>query len=97
MFDGVRIIGGIADLTMSSRGDVLYISGPTTAADAYEDCVGYTRRQSNARRFRVEALPGPGTKSAGLALSPDGTRLAVNIQGQQSGDIWIKQSSTKDR
>ncbi len=89
VFDGieVRVPWGVTDLTLSHSGLLAYT---TPGINAPEDVVWVTRDG------RTEVVDPDWTRDIefeGIALSPDGSRLAVEILPLAANrtDIWIKQ------
>ena len=72
---------------VSETGTVVYASG--TASRRYQV------RWVDRRGASTPVDPGwsfdPGSNNRGLALSPDGSRLAITILGETAEDIWIKE------
>ncbi|MFC1639843.1 TolB family protein, partial [Gemmatimonadota bacterium] len=91
MFDGLRTKPfGFVDVALSSSGDLVYVSG-TVSAEApspsgtpvWVDRSGQTTSVEPGWTFDVPL-------NWSLALSPDGTQLAIGIL-EQTADVWIKQ------
>ena len=82
LVEGVAAAGIASQFTLSESGALLYASG---AGSGYE-LVWVSRAGA------VEAVDPDWTGELGSpALSPDGSRLAVAVQGPTSMDIWVKQ------
>jgi len=89
VLDGIEVRGtwGVTDLTLSHSGLLAYA---TPGINTPEDVVWVTRDG------RTEVVDPDWTRDVefeGIALSPDGSRLAVQIQppAGDRDDIWIKQ------
>jgi Tol biopolymer transport system component len=90
VLEGIRVAFGQADMAVSTRsGTVLYSTG---IADGSGDAWEPVWVDRSGRPTPVD--PGwrltPGSNT-GLKLSPDGTRLAINILTSGTSDTWIKQ------
>ena len=88
LFEGIMTKPfGSVDLALSASGTLMYVQGAASAASVEAAWVG--------RDGLVEPLRPPLTVSApnnrGMAISPDGTRLAIDAVGPKSVDIWVKQ------
>ncbi|MDX1645951.1 MAG: protein kinase [Longimicrobiales bacterium] len=89
MMDGLSVGQfGSADLQIAEDGTLVYMAGPTTS--------GLGRAVWVDREGRVTPVDpdwafDPGMPEAALALSPDGTRLAVKINTEAGEDIWVKE------
>ncbi|MEX2047998.1 MAG: protein kinase [Gemmatimonadota bacterium] len=82
LVEGVAMDGTAAQFTLSESGTLLYESG----AGSTSELVWVSRGGA------VEVVDPDWTGGFGSpALSPDGTRLAVAIQGATSMNIWVKQ------
>jgi Tol biopolymer transport system component len=78
---------GSADLAVSREGTLLYVPG--AAAGSVGEVVWVSRAGAvTALQPPLKVSP---SSNRGLALSPDGTRLAMDIVGPQSVDLWVKQ------
>ena len=89
VMDGVRIAFGVADLAVSSRsGALLYATGAGSAGTGWVPTWVDRKGQAVPVDPEWEMIPG---SNIGLSISPDGTRLAVNILTGGSTDVWIKQ------
>jgi serine/threonine-protein kinase len=78
---------GSVDLAVSREGTLLYVPGAANAAAGEAVWVG---RDGAVASFNPPLNIGPSTRRS-LALSPDGTRLALDVVGPRSTDIWVKQ------
>ncbi len=82
---GVATFGAV-DIAISSLGDLLYAAGATM--DSYRRVV-WVARNGTISQVDTPAVDGLFTS---LALSPDGSRIALGVAGATSGeDIWVKQ------
>jgi serine/threonine-protein kinase len=92
LIDGLRNKGnGWMDISLSASGDLIYVSGASlrAAPRGYGTPV-WVDRSGNATAVETGwlfSLP----QNLSLALSPDGSRLAINIRDGLSSDIWVKQ------
>jgi serine/threonine-protein kinase len=85
MFDGVGTrIGGSVDLALSDNGTLAY----TTQGTNISERVVWASRDGVTRP--VDPAWVREDEFEGLALSPDGTRLAVEVVTDRRSDIWIK-------
>ena len=71
---------GAVDFSVARDGSLVYVEGPSL--DAGRTLV------SVDRRGREEALTAPPRNYFNMRLSPDGSRLALDVRDQES-DIWI--------
>ncbi len=86
LFDGVGVRRfGWVDLTLSDHGTLAYI---TIGTDIPERVVWLTR---DGETRIVDPAWVRDEEFEGLALSPDGTRLAIEIITNNRADIWVKQ------
>ncbi len=87
----VTKVSGAANFAMSSDGSLVYASGESVAAS--ERGLVWVDRQG-----REEAIPAPKRLYAYPRISPDGTRVALDIRDQEN-DIWLwdiaRQSMTR--
>jgi serine/threonine-protein kinase len=81
--------GSTANVAVSEGGTLVYYAGEPRAVHQTVQAVWVTRDG------RASAIDSGWTMvrpfNGGLSLSPDGSRLAVAIAGDQTSDIWIKQ------
>ena len=86
VLEGVRrtVAGttGAAQFAVSTTGNLVYLSGPTSPATTYE--VGIADRTGEVTRLPIP--PGPFTH---VRVSRDGTRLAVGRDDGKEAGIWI--------
>ncbi len=80
---------GAADLAISREGTLAYIPGRATGGDGSVEAV-WVGRDGSAKSLDPP-LKFTGSANRGLSLSPDGTRLAIDVLGTRSVDIWVKQ------
>ena len=83
VLDGVRA----PDMALSASGTLVYVSGASGQATAEAVWVS---RQGQAAPIEPGWAFVP-TSQGGLALSPNGRRLAVSAQAGSNGDIWVKE------
>ncbi len=89
VLDGVRVAFGNADLALSLSGTMLYVKGAATGGgDAFAPA--WVERDGTSSIIDPNWRMTAGA-NGGIAISPDGSRLAVNIRGDATSDIWIKQ------
>jgi len=79
---------GAASLAIADDGTLAYVTGSTTS--------GLSRAVWVARDGTVTAVDStwvfdPGLPEAAIAVSPDGTHLAVKVNTEAGEDIWVKQ------
>jgi serine/threonine-protein kinase len=82
--DGVRA----PDMVLGPSGTLVYVSG-ASAGQAMVEAV-WVSRQGQAAPIEPGWTFAP-TSQGGLALSPDGRRLAVSALAGSNGDIWVKE------
>jgi Tol biopolymer transport system component len=88
VLDGVSSNSGNPDFALSSSGTVIYIRGP--GRDVGETFVPVWVDRTG-RSTPVDADWSFESRGSGLALSPDGKRVAVAVIGGRDIDIWVKQ------
>jgi serine/threonine-protein kinase len=87
--DGVAVGPfGSADLAISDDGTLVYMAGGATSGLARAVWVD---RMGNVATVDPGWEFDPGMPEAALALSPDGTRLAVKMSTEAGEDIWVKE------
>jgi Tol biopolymer transport system component len=87
--DGVSVGQfGSADLSVASDGTFVYMAGPASSGLARAVWVD---REGVVTPIDPEWEFDPGMPEAALAISPDGTRLAVKINTEAGEDIWVKE------
>jgi serine/threonine-protein kinase len=85
LFEGVHVIGGmIASFALSLEGSLLYVAGNAVRA-------GEIVRVDRTGNVTVLDPEWPPVLVFSSALSPDGRRLALEINEGQRNDIWIKE------
>ncbi len=80
---------GAVDLAVSSAGSLAYVPGETDAGRGIMELVTVSREGAIKPLDPPEALY-PATRR-GMALSPDGRRLVLDIMGSTGPDLWVKQ------
>ena len=88
VLEGVRVgLRGAAHLALSETGTLVYRtgSGVTLVEPVWVERDGTARAIDPEWRIRAVT-----SGNQGLALSPDGSRLALNIWGDGSTGLWIK-------
>jgi serine/threonine-protein kinase len=89
LVEGIRVAGGFGavDLTLSETGTLLYLVGPPAGTSE----VVWVERDGTVQPVDPDWSDDLAVNS--LALSPDGTRLAVSARrgDEESADIWVKQ------
>ncbi len=99
VLDGVRIPGCCtADIAVSANGTLIYVAGSSVAVTARYQPVWVTRAGAATPMDSGWTLPITTNQTCscggGLALSPDGRRLALSVErvpGSGNGDIYVKQ------
>jgi serine/threonine-protein kinase len=90
LFEGVMTKPfGSADLAISATGTIAYVPGLASTAGGVAEVV-YVSREGAISPLNPPATINPSANRA-LSLSPNGTRLALDVVGVASPDIWIKQ------
>ena len=95
VLDGVRAVSITADIAVSANGTLIYVVGDTTLSTTWYQPVWVTRAGAETpidSGWKVPVTTTSCSCNGGLALSPDGHRLALNVwrQGVNS-DVYIKQ------
>jgi hypothetical protein len=80
---------GSADVAISREGTLVYAPGRANAGGGVGEVV-WIGQDGSERSLDPPLVINP-SSTFGLSLSPDGTRLALDILGQKSTDIWVKQ------
>jgi serine/threonine-protein kinase len=89
VLDGVRSSVGAVDMELSAEGTLLFVPGEALGGGAPVEVVWVTRDgQATPVDPDWTFLP---AGNGGIALSPDGRRLALGIQASGGEDIWIKE------
>jgi serine/threonine-protein kinase len=78
---------GFPDATLGADGTLLYVSGTSLSGEAEVVWVG---RNGVAMPVDSSWVVRVGVQNDGIALSPDGTKLAITIRNETS-DLWIKE------
>ena len=89
VLNGVQTAAGSADITLSPSGTLLYVAGEAGAENQVMEPIWVSREGvasviDPTFSFAMSA-------NSGIALSPDGTRLAVSVESAGGGDIWVKE------
>jgi serine/threonine-protein kinase len=90
VLEGVRVGGSTPDFVVAPAGTALYVTGDASVGGIPVQAVWVTREGVSSpvdTSWSWRQLPG----SNGLALSPDGRRLAVGLNEASGQDIWVKQ------
>ncbi len=80
---------GSVDIAISGDGTLVYVPGGANPAGGVGE-IAWVGRDGSERSLDPSLAVNP-SPNYGLALSPDGTRLALDILSQRSVDIWVKQ------
>jgi serine/threonine-protein kinase len=88
VLDQVKLDGGIADIALSSSGTLLMLTGTGDGPGASREAIwlgrdGAITPVDTGWRFDP-------SRNSGLAISPDGTKLAIGIGTDAGDDVWIK-------
>jgi Tol biopolymer transport system component len=89
VMQGVRTIPGVADMVLGADGTALYSEGSSTVAGTPVEAVWVTRDGvATPVQSGWSFIP---SSNPGMALSPDGRRLALSVRASGAEDIWIKE------
>ena len=90
LFEGAmtKAFGG-ADLAISASGSLAYVPGLASSTGGVTELV-YVSRAGGVTSLDPPVSFNPSNNRA-LSLSPDGSRLALDVIGAASPDIWVKQ------
>ena len=88
VLEGVRTGGATADMAVSADGTLIYAVGSGQVTGRPSEAVIVTR--DGAITPIDSGWTFPAVPIGGLAISPDGRRLALPILGAGHADIWIK-------
>ncbi len=94
VLEGVRAAGPNADFVAARNGTVLYIAGDATVGGQPVQALWVTHDGVATAVDTSWSWTQFPVNNNGLALSPDGRRLAVTAQQSGSDDIWVKQLDT---
>jgi serine/threonine-protein kinase len=83
-----KAFGG-ADLAISASGSLAYVPGLASTAGGVAELV-HVSREGGVTPLDPPVSFNPSINRA-ISLSPDGTRLALDLIGVASPDIWVKQ------
>ena len=90
LFEGVMTKPfGSADIAISRSGTLVYVPGLASKAGGVAELVSVTR-DGASKPLDPPVTYNPSANPA-LSLSPDGKRLAIDVIGAASPDIWVKQ------
>jgi serine/threonine-protein kinase len=89
VLEGVRTILGDADLAVSTNGTLLYVPGDALAGQAPVEAVWVDRTGGATVVDPTWTFIPSG--NGGMALSPDGGRVALAVQTSGTEDVWIKE------
>jgi Tol biopolymer transport system component len=89
VLNGVQTLGSTADITLSPGGTLLYVAGAAGAGSQHVEPIWVTRE--GATSVIDPSFSYAVSANSGLALSPDGTRLAVSVASAGGSDIWVKE------
>jgi serine/threonine-protein kinase len=90
LFEGVMTKGvGSADVAISPTGTLVYVPGLASTSGGVAEMV-WVSREGGVTPLNPPLAYNPSTNLA-LSLSPNGTRVAIDVIGTASLDIWIKQ------
>jgi len=90
LFEGAmtKAFGG-ADLAISASGSLAYVPGLASSTGGVAELV-HVSREGGITPLDPPVSFNPSNNRA-ISLSPDGTRLALDLVGVASPDIWVKQ------
>jgi serine/threonine-protein kinase len=89
VLDGVRATVTAVDMALAANGTLMFVPGEALGGGAPVEAVWVTRDGLATPVDSGWAFVPAG--NGGIALSPDGRRLALAIQASGSADIWIKE------
>jgi hypothetical protein len=90
LFEGVMTKPfGSADLALSATGTLVYVPGVASNSGGLAELV-YVSREGAVTPLTPAVTFNPSANRS-LSLSPDGARIALDVIGTASPDIWIKQ------
>ena len=89
VLEGVRTVIASPDLALSQNGTLLFVPGEAGVSSAPVEVVWVDRTGVATPVDSGWAIVPSG--NGGIALSPDGRRLALAVQASGSEDIWIKE------
>jgi serine/threonine-protein kinase len=90
LFEGVMTKSfGSADFAISPTGTLAYVPGPTSSGGGVAELV-LVNRDGGTTALSPPVTFNPSANRS-LSLSPDGSRVALDMSGSSSPDIWIKQ------
>jgi Tol biopolymer transport system component len=93
LFEGVMTKPfGSADIALSTTGTLAYVPGLASSTGGVAELV-YVTREGGVTPLNPMTSYNP-SANRGLRLSPDGSRLALDVAGAAAPDIWIKQLPT---
>jgi eukaryotic-like serine/threonine-protein kinase len=86
----VSLADSVSGFTLSSSGTLVEVLGASGGSATYElDWVDRTGRRTpvdSAWTFHLTSF----ANNVGWSLAPDGSRIAVGVNGQEGDDIWVK-------
>jgi serine/threonine-protein kinase len=89
VLDGVRTSVATVDMSLAADGTLLFVPGDALGGGEPVEAVWVTRDGAATLVDSGWAFLPSG--NGGIALSPDGRRLALSIQASGNDDIWIKE------
>jgi serine/threonine-protein kinase len=89
VLDGVRTLVTDADMALAANGTLLYVPGGSQEGGAPLEVV-WVARDGRATLVDSGWAFAP-ANNGGIALSPDGRRLALGVRASGADDIWIKE------